>query len=114
MAAKKTIFRIKFSDQNEVYELYAKHVAQSSLMGFVEIEALIFSHAKKVLVDPSEEKLKIEFAAVKRIYIPLHAVIRIDEVEKSGISKISQLKTNASAKISQFPGTFSTPSEDKS
>mgnify|MGYP003329792526 CR=1 FL=1 len=40
-------------------------------------------------VDPNEEKLKSEFSGVKRSFIPMQAIIRIDEVEKSGVCKIS-------------------------
>ena len=62
------------------------------MWGFIEIEELVFGERSAVLVDPSEEKLKTEFAGVKRSYIPLHSVIRIDEVEKEGVSKISDFK----------------------
>ena len=41
-----------------------------------------------LVVDPSEEKIQTEFAGVKRTYLPLHSVIRIDEVRKSGVSKV--------------------------
>ena len=40
-----------------------------------------------VVVDPSEEKLKTEFNSVKRCFIPMHSIVRIDEVEKQGTSK---------------------------
>jgi hypothetical protein len=42
-----------------------------------------------MVVDPSEEKLKAEFSGVRRSFIPIQAIIRIDEVEKSGVAKIS-------------------------
>lgn len=75
-------------NQGEVYEIYARQVFQGSFFGFVEVEELIFGEKSAVLVDPSEERLKSEFCGVKRIFIPLHAVIRIDEVEKQGTGKI--------------------------
>ena len=43
-------------------------------------------------MDPAEEKVKSEFQDVKRTYLPLHAVLRIDEVRKHGVSKISALE----------------------
>jgi hypothetical protein len=49
----------------------------------------VFNERSQVLVDPSEERLKTEFTGVRRSFIPMQAVIRIDEVEKSGVSKIS-------------------------
>jgi len=55
-----------------------------------------------VLVDPSEERLKSEFAGVKRTYIPLQAVVRIDEVEKEGTNKIVAL-ASSQGNVSSFP-----------
>ena len=40
-----------------------------------------------MIVDPSEEKLKNEFSSVKRSYIPMHSLVRIDEVEKEVLLK---------------------------
>ena len=37
-----------------------------------------------------EEKLKAEFANVKRTYLPMHTVIRIDEVSKEGPARIER------------------------
>ena len=63
------------------------------------------------MVDPSEEKLKNEFAGVKRSYIPLHSVIRIDEVEREGAVRVSEASASG-AKISHLPfnGIPSVPS----
>jgi len=68
--------------------VYARHVYQSDMYGFVEIEEFIFGERSQLLVDPSEDKLKNEFASVSRSYIPMHSLIRIDEVEKEGVAKI--------------------------
>ena len=59
-----------------------------------------------MLVDPSEEKLKSEFEGVSRSYIPMHSIVRIDEVAKEGVGKISEAKgTN----VSPFPTPAFTP-----
>ncbi|MGB5324880.1 MAG: DUF1820 family protein [Pseudomonadales bacterium] len=86
------VYKVIFLNQNEVYEVYARQVYQSEMYGFIEIEELVFGERSQMIVDPSEEKLKNEFASVSRSYIPLHALIRIDEVEKEGIAKISESK----------------------
>ena len=78
------IYRIAFYNQGNIYELYAREVRQSSMYAFVEVEDLIFGERTSVVVDPSEEKLKAEFEGVQRTYIPLQAVIRIDEVTREG------------------------------
>lgn len=96
----KTIFKITFLGQETTYELYARSVGESDLFGFLEIEEFVFGETTNLLVDPSEERLKNEFANVKRTYVPMHSVIRIDEVDKEGISKAFDSKgTN----ISSFP-----------
>ena len=111
----KSVYKVIFVNQGKVYEVYAKDVAQSGMYGFVEIEGLIFGEKSAVVIDPSEEKLKNEFQEVKRSYIPLHAVIRIDEVEREGVAKIVAL--DKSDQIIGFPGTYGSvsrePSEDK-
>ena len=56
-------------------------------MAFVELSDLIFNKKTDIVIDPSEEKIKAEFDGVKSTYIPVHAIIRIDEVEKTGPNK---------------------------
>jgi len=85
---KKRIYKVLFQNEGRVYEVYAQSVSQGSLFGFIEIEGLLFGERATVVVDPSAERLKTEFAGVERTYIPLHAVVRIDEVEKRGASTI--------------------------
>lgn len=86
------VYKVIFLNQNEVFEVYARQVYQSEMYGFIEIEELVFGERAQMIVDPSEEKLKTEFASVSRSYIPLHALIRIDEVEKEGVAKITENK----------------------
>ena len=88
MVNRKKIFKVVFFHQAKVYELYAKGVSQGSMYGFIEIEDILFGERSSVVVDPSEESLKNEFREVVRTYVPMHAVIRIDEVEKEGTPRI--------------------------
>lgn len=105
MATKKTVkYRVHFLSQGSVYQIYAKHISQSNMFGFVEIEGLIFGTTGSVVVDPSEDKLRREFEGVNRIYVPVSLVLRVDEVEKEGIAKIVDAK-NITNNISQFPLT---------
>lgn len=108
------IYRVTFFNQGELYEVYARSVGQGGLFGFVEIEGLSFGDKAKVVIDPSVERLESEFEGVKRTYIPLHAVVRIDEVEKEGAGRITTPKSDA--KVRAFP-TILPPrggTEDKS
>jgi len=109
--ASKSIYKVIFNNQGKLYELYAKEIYQGELYGFVEIEELIFGENSSVVVDPGEERLKLEFAGVKRSFIPMHAIVRIDEVEKEGVVKVTEL-SNKGDNITQFPGPIYTPGSD--
>ena len=98
----RTIYRVLFYDQGRVCEMYAGSVSQTGLYGFVEIEELIFGAKTEVVIDPSEERLRQEFEGVKRLHVPMHAVIRIDEVEKEGTARIRS-QEEGSANVKPFP-----------
>jgi hypothetical protein len=102
------IFKIVFHNQGKVYEIYARKVGHGALFGFVEVEELIFGERSAVVVDPSEEKIQTEFAGVKRTYLPMHSVIRIDEVRKSGASKVSSVDAS---NVAHFPYPVYTPGD---
>jgi hypothetical protein len=107
------IFRIMFVNQGKVYEIYARRVSHGELFGFIEVEELVFGERVTVVVDPAEERIKGEFDGVKRTYLPLHSILRIDEVKKQGVSKITALE-GGGANVSQFPmPMYSAPPPDK-
>ena len=97
------IYRVTFFNQGQVYEIYAKHVFQSELWGFLEVEQFVFGERSKTIVDPAEEKLKSEFSSVKRSFIPMQSVVRIDEVEKEGAGKITEVSGAAVGNVRPFP-----------
>ncbi|WP_045857188.1 DUF1820 family protein [Teredinibacter purpureus] len=105
------VFKVVFYNRNEVYEVYAKAIYQSEMYGFIEIEEFVFGERTQLVVDPGEEKLKSEFSGVKRSFIPMHSVIRIDEVEKTGAGKVSAVKSGD--KIAQFPFPSPVPKPNK-
>ena len=94
------IFKIMFVNQGKVYEVYARKVGQGRLFGFIEVEELVFGERSTVVLDPGEERIKSEFAGVKVTMLPMHSILRIDEVRKQGVSKVSDFEgTN----VSPFP-----------
>lgn len=105
---KKRAYRVMFVNEGRVYEVYARRVSHGAMFGFVEVEGLLFGEKSTVVVDPSEERLQTEFAGVERTYVPMHSVIRIDEVEKKGTSKIHAIDEKQS-KIHQLPNAIYTP-----
>jgi len=95
------LYRVSFMNQGQVFEIYARSISHGGLLGFVEVEKLVFGEKSAVVVDPSEERLKTEFADVERTFIPVQAVIRIDQVRKAGPARIHAVN-GESAKIMPF------------
>lgn len=101
------IFKVVFANQGKVYEIYAKKVRHGELWGFVEVEELVFGEKSAVVVDPTEERVKAEFEGVKRTYLPMHSILRIDEVRKQGVAKVSSGET--AGNVTPFPMPIYTP-----
>ena len=107
MPTPRRLYKITFLNQGQVYEVYARRVAQGGLLGFVEVEGLVWGEKTTVVVDPSEERLEREFEGVKRSYLPMHSVIRIDEVQKRGTSRITDVEKGSN--ITTFPVPYFRP-----
>jgi hypothetical protein len=104
------VFRVSFLSQGNVYEVYAKHVSQGNLFGFLEVEQVLFEERSKVVIDPSEDRLRNEFEGVRRFYVPIHSILRVDEVERQGTPRISSAGAAGEAsKLSLFPMPFVPP-----
>lgn len=99
----KRLYRVTFSYLDAVYEIYAHKVSESDMFGFLVVEDFVFGENTALLVDPSEEKLKVEFSGVKRTFIPMQSVFRIDEVNKRGVAKVREKSTETN-KVAMFPG----------
>jgi len=91
IAARKRLYRVQFINQGKLYEVYARRVGSSDLFGFIAVESLVFGEKSSLVIDPSEERLKAEFEGVPVTHVPMHAVVRIDEVDKQGPAKIVPL-----------------------
>jgi hypothetical protein len=96
------VYKVIFQNGNQVFEVFARQIYQSDMWGFIEVEEFVFGERSQILVDPSEEKLKNEFSGVKRSYIPLQAIIRIDEVDKEGSARVSSVASSDS-NVTSFP-----------
>ena len=103
---KTTIYKVIFRNNDQLFEVYTSGVSQGHLFGFVELEALLFGERSQVVVDPTEEQIKNEFRGVQRIYVPLHAVVRIDMVEKQGVSRVAG-KAEDRGHVMPFPTPIS-------
>ncbi|MEM7582310.1 MAG: DUF1820 family protein [Acidobacteriota bacterium] len=107
---KKRLFRVSYLSQGRCYEIYARQVSQGGLFGFIEVEDLIFGEKTQIVVDPTEEQLQREFEGVKRFHVPMHAVLRIDEVEKEGVSRITS-PSDKDSNVATFPVPIYSPTD---
>lgn len=105
MTRKTALYRITFISQGKSIELYATQVASSELWGFIEVAGLQFEPAGDGLViDPTEERLREEFADTRRLHLPMHAVLRIEEVERRGVCRIRDAATGEKVVPLPLPG----------
>jgi hypothetical protein len=85
-----TYFKIQFFDgKKELLTFFARSVNPSSYIGLIEIADIMFMDSD-ILINPEDEKIRKEFKGVKRTFLPLSSIIRIDEIEdvKSPILKV--------------------------
>jgi len=101
------MYRIIFQNQAKVYELYARHVLQSDMYAFVEVSDIVFGEQSQLVVNPGEEQLKSHFEGVRRTYIPIHSIIRVDEVEKEGAAKVHS--SDEKGVVTPFPIHYNPP-----
>lgn len=106
------IYKVVFYNQGQVYEVYARAIYQSEMYGFIEVEEFVFGERSQMIVDPGEEKLKSEFSNVKRSYIPMHSIVRIDEVEKEGAGKVTDIQPGDKVAHFPFKGIVPTPTSE--
>ena len=104
MSKSNVLYRVQFICHNERYEVYVREVSQGQLFGFIEIANFVWDTHTALIVDPSHEKLKSEFADVSRTLVPMHHVLRIDQVRKQGAARITELGNN----VASFPSPIYT------
>lgn len=107
------VYKVIFQNGSQVFEVFARQIYQSDMWGFIEVEEFVFGERSKIVVDPSEEKLKNEFGGVTRSYIPMQSIIRIDEVAKEGSAKVSEVGTRE-GNVASFPFSGGPPGQKDS
>ncbi len=95
------LFRIAFLNHGKVYELFCTGVCTSGLLGFVEVSGLEFGDKDSLVVDPTEEKMRDEFDGVEILYLPMHSVLRVEQVRKKGPAVIRDRESGE--KVTPFP-----------
>jgi len=98
----KPIYKITFLNAGKVYEIYARQVASGALWGFTEISELVFDLHDGMVIDPTEERLRDEFGNTRALHLPMHSIVRIEEVERKGQSAIRDAATGEKV-VTPFP-----------
>jgi len=98
---KEELFRIAFLNHGKVYELFCTGVCTSGLWGFVEVSGLEFGDQNALVVDPTEERMRDEFDGVEVLHLPMHSVLRVEQVKKKGQAVIRDRKSGE--KVTPFP-----------
>lgn len=76
------IFRVKFTEHNETFVVFCKFISEESLVGFLELDEIFIPESALTEDDsPAMDALKKDLSGVQRMYLPLHVIIRVDEVE---------------------------------
>ncbi len=101
--AKETLYRVAFHNRGKVYEIYCTGVSTSALWGFLEVSGMVFDSGDSVVVDPSEERIRDEFADVEVLHVPMHGVIRVEQVRRKGQASIRDRESGE--KVTPFPLT---------
>lgn len=101
MAGKK-LFKITFFNAGTIYELYARQVASGALWGFTEISELVFDVNEGLVIDPTEERLRDEFAHTRSLHLPMQSIVRIEEVDRKGQTSIRDATTGEKV-VMPFP-----------
>ena len=96
------LYKVTFLNAGKVYELYARHVGSGSLWGFTEVGELVFDVHDGLVIDPTEERLRDEFGATRMLHLPMHSIVRIEEVERKGQSAIRDAATGERV-VTPFP-----------
>ena len=100
--ASKNLYKITFLNAGKIYELYARQVASGALWGFTEITELVFDVNEGLVVDPTEERLRDEFAHTKTLHLPMQSIVRIEEVDRKGQTAIRDATTGEKV-VMPFP-----------
>ncbi len=95
------VYRIVFLNKGQVYELFCRSVGSSGIPGFVEVAELEFETDESLVIDPTEERMREEFEGVEKLHLPIHSVLRIEQVRRRGACVIRDTKSGE--KVTPLP-----------
>jgi hypothetical protein len=77
----KCMYRVRFmtKDDTKPVEVIVKRVVSSEFLGLIMLEDFIFSDSKQHVVLPSEDKIRRQYTDTKRLHVPYHNILSIEE-----------------------------------
>lgn len=115
MSQSSIIYRVTFSQGEQICQLYSRFVLEESLIGFIELDELIFDEQKYLDVEQGDSissEMKQQFQGVERTYIPVNSILRIDELLRKDVRKPTKREPTI-ASISTLKSNVGTPKNDK-
>ena len=100
--SQRILYKVVFFNAGKIYELYARRVSSGQLWGFTEVSDLVFDVNDGVVIDPTEERLRDEFAHTRSLHLPMQAIVRIEEVDRKNPAAIRDA-TSGEKVVTPFP-----------
>ena len=82
---RRQLYRVSFhaKPESEPFEIVVESVTASDFMGLVSLNGLVFNDVTKQVILPQEDKARKRFGKVRRLHIPYHSIICIEEFEEA-------------------------------
>ncbi len=74
-------YRVRFmtKDENKPVEVIVKRVTSSEFLGLIMLEDFVFNESAQHVVLPSEDKIRRQYTDTKRLHVPYHNILSIEE-----------------------------------
>jgi hypothetical protein len=85
LEVKDIVYRTIFTHLDQVYTIYSQGVSEETLVGFIELDSILLVTQDIILSSENQtahEPFMKQIESIKRTYVPMHAVVRIDEMTR--------------------------------
>ena len=81
----KTLYRVRFmtKDETRPIEVVVKKVVSSEFLGLIMLEEFIFNDSQHHVVLPAEDRVRKLYTDTKRLHVPYHNIISVEEFQPS-------------------------------
>lgn len=85
---KKHLYRVSFQAKEDPgsFEVVVESVVTSEFMGLITLEGFVFNDVTKQVILPAEDKARKRFGKIKRLHIPYHSILFIEEFNEEPIN----------------------------